>query len=113
LDDALASLDKLICLKPAALYYSHFGKASNAVQRLIDYKAQLQLWGRIAKEGVQEKQSFDQICKRILWEDKVMHRLADYLSKHPIYSVTALGNTVQGVVDYFKTMQDQHSTESS
>ena len=112
LDVALASLDKLISLNPTVLYYSHFGMASYAVQRLIDYKAQLQLWGRIAKEGVREQQSFDQICKRILWEDKVMHRLADYLSRHPIYSVTALGNTVQGFVDYFKTMENQRLPES-
>ena len=112
LDVALASLDKLISLKPTVLYYSHFGITYNAVKRLIDYKAQLQLWGRIAKEGAQEQQSFDQICKRILWEDKVMHRMADYLSRHPIYSVTALGNTVQGFVDYAKTTQNQRLPES-
>jgi glyoxylase-like metal-dependent hydrolase (beta-lactamase superfamily II) len=103
LDEALASLDKLIGLKPAALYYSHFGKASNAVQRLKDYKIELQLWGKIAKEGVEEKQSFNQICERILQEDEVMHRLACYLSGHPVYSITALGNTVQGFVDYAKS----------
>ncbi|MGA2681596.1 MAG: MBL fold metallo-hydrolase [Candidatus Bathyarchaeia archaeon] len=106
LDVALASLDKLISLKPAALYYSHFGKASDGVQRLKDYKAQLQLWGKIAEEGVKEKQSFGQICERIIREDKVMTRLVGYLSAHPIYSVTALGNTVQGFVDYAKTLQD-------
>ncbi len=82
LDVALASLDKLISLKPAALYYSHFGKASDAVQRLKDYKTQLQLWGKIAKEGVKEKQSFEQICERILEEDKVMHRMVGFLSSH-------------------------------
>ena len=43
LDQALASLDKLISLNPTALYYSHFGKASNGTQRLEDYKRQLQL----------------------------------------------------------------------
>ncbi|MGA2386423.1 MAG: MBL fold metallo-hydrolase [Candidatus Bathyarchaeia archaeon] len=112
LDAALASLDKLISLRPASLYYSHFGKASDAVQRLKDYKVELQLWGRIAKEGVEEKQSFKQICERILREDEVMHRLAGYLSAHPIYSITALGNTVQGFVDYAKAEQDQRLPES-
>jgi glyoxylase-like metal-dependent hydrolase (beta-lactamase superfamily II) len=102
LDVALASLDKLISLKPTALYYSHFGKAFNAVQRLKDYKAQLQLWGRIAKEGAEEKQSFELICQRILEEDKVMSSMAGFLSSHPVYSVTALRNTVQGFVDYAK-----------
>ncbi len=104
LDAALASLDKLISLKPAVLYYSHFGKASDAVKRLKDYKAQLQLWGRIALEGVKEKRSFEQICERILCEDAAMNRMASYLSAHPVYSVTALGNTVQGFVEYAKTL---------
>jgi len=104
LDAALASLDKLISLKPAVLYYSHFGKASDAVKRLKDYKAQLQLWGRIALEGVKEKRSFEQICERILREDAAMNRIAGYLSAHPVYSVTALGNTVQGFVEYAKTL---------
>ena len=36
LDIALASLDKLISLNPTVLYFSHFGKADNAVQRLKD-----------------------------------------------------------------------------
>jgi len=104
LDAALASLDKLISLKPAVLYYSHFGKAFDAVKRLKDYKAQLQLWGRIALEGVKERRSFEQICERILHEDAAMNHLASYLSAHPVYSVTALGNTVQGFVEYAKTL---------
>ena len=73
LDAALASLDKLISLHPSVLYYSHFGKASNAVQRLNDYKIQLKLWAKIAKEGVASNQSFEQIRDRIITEDKVMH----------------------------------------
>ena len=44
LESALASLDRLISFNPTFLYYSHFGKASNAIQRLKDYKQQLQLW---------------------------------------------------------------------
>jgi len=35
-----------------------------------------------------------------------MNRMADYLSTHPIYSVTALGNTVQGFVEYAKTLAE-------
>ena len=105
LDEALASLDKLIGLKPAALYYSHFGKASNGVQRLNDYKLQLQLWAKIAEEGVRKDQSLEEIRDRIIAEDKVMHQLADYLKSHRIYSKTALGNSVQGFIDYAKQIQ--------
>jgi len=102
LDSALASLDKLISLNPSVLYYSHFGKASNAVQRLIDYKLQLQLWSRIAEQGVRQNKSLLEIRDGILAEDTVMRRLGGYLKSHKIYSKTALGNSVQGFIDYDK-----------
>ena len=101
----LASLDKLISFKPTVLYYSHFGKASNGVQRLKEYKLQLQLWAKIAEEGVMKDQSLEEIRDRIIAEDKVMHQLADYLKSHRIYSKTALGNSVQGFIDYAKQIQ--------
>jgi glyoxylase-like metal-dependent hydrolase (beta-lactamase superfamily II) len=37
LNSALTSLDKLVSVKPKTLYYSHFGRAPNAVKRLKDY----------------------------------------------------------------------------
>ena len=110
LDAALASLDKLISLKPTVLYYSHFGKALDAVQRLKDYKLQLKLWAEIAEEGVRKNQTLEEIRDRILAEDKVMHRLADYLKSHRIYSRTALENSVQGFIDYAKQMQAKQSS---
>jgi glyoxylase-like metal-dependent hydrolase (beta-lactamase superfamily II) len=110
LASALASLDKLIGLGPTALYYSHFGKASDAVRRLQDYKLQLQLWARIAEEGVRKNQSLAEIRNRIVAEDKVMHQLASYLSSHRIYSRTALGNSVQGFIDYAKQILVKQSS---
>ena len=105
LDSALASLDKIISLNPAVLYYSHFGRASNAVQRLENYKTQLKLWGKIALDGVKKNQSFEEIRDRIIQEDKIMNKLAGFLSSHPIYSVTALGNTVRGFIGYAERIQ--------
>lgn len=58
LDCALASLDKLISLDPAVLYYSHFGKASNAVRRLGDYKLQLRPVGKNRGGGSERKPEF-------------------------------------------------------
>jgi len=109
LDAELASLDKLISLNPANLYYSHFGKASNGVQRLKDYKVQLHLWAKIAGDGVSRNQSLEEIRERIIAEDKVMRQLADYLKSHRIYSKTALGNSVQGFIDYAKQIQGNKS----
>jgi glyoxylase-like metal-dependent hydrolase (beta-lactamase superfamily II) len=43
LDFALASLEKLVALKPKILFYTHFGEAGDAVERLRGYAQQLRL----------------------------------------------------------------------
>jgi glyoxylase-like metal-dependent hydrolase (beta-lactamase superfamily II) len=100
LDSALASLRKLISLKPKALYYSHFGKASGAVMRLKDYALQIKLWAKIAEEGVRNRQSSDAVRERILAEDKVMRRTASFLRSHPIFRKTVIENSAQGFIDF-------------
>jgi glyoxylase-like metal-dependent hydrolase (beta-lactamase superfamily II) len=105
LDIALASLDKLVSLNPMALYYSHFGKASNAVKRLQDYALQIKLWADIAAEGIKNRQSPEVIRERILAEDKVVGKLASFLKSHPIYVKTVLENSVQGFVDFAEKSQ--------
>jgi glyoxylase-like metal-dependent hydrolase (beta-lactamase superfamily II) len=105
LDIALASLDKLVSLKPTALYYSHFGKVSDATKRLQDYALQLKLWAGIAEEGVKNKQSLEEIRERILSEDKVMRKLSGYLESLSIYAKTMLENSVQGFIDFAEKTQ--------
>jgi glyoxylase-like metal-dependent hydrolase (beta-lactamase superfamily II) len=105
LDIALASLDKLIRLNPQALYFSHFGNASEAVKRLKDYALQIQLWASIAREGVKNKQSLEEIREKILSEDKVAHELAGYLKSHPIYVRTMLENSVRGFIEFAEKAQ--------
>jgi glyoxylase-like metal-dependent hydrolase (beta-lactamase superfamily II) len=108
LDVALASLDKLISLQPTFLYYSHFGKATDAVQRLKDYKVQLELWARIAEEGVKKNQSLEQIRDRIVAEDKVLSQveIASFIRSHRIYSKTILENNIKGFINYAKQKQN-------
>lgn len=103
LEAALTSLDKLISLNPTVLYFSHFGKADNAVQRLKDYKVQLQLWADIASDGVKKNQSLEQIAGRIITEDKVMDMIIGFVRSHQIYSKTMLENCVRGFVEYAKS----------
>lgn len=100
LDIALSSLDKLMNLKPENLYYSHFGKASNASERLKTYVRQLRLWARIAKQGLDSGESVDVIGKRIVDGDSAIQRALDYVSTHPVLGETVLSNSVQGVVDF-------------
>jgi glyoxylase-like metal-dependent hydrolase (beta-lactamase superfamily II) len=105
LDAALASLDKLISLNPTVLYFSHFGKATDAVQRLKDYKLQLQLWADIAEEGVRENWSLEQVRDRIIAKDKALSLAADFIRSHRIYQKTVLENCVRGFIEYSKQKQ--------
>ncbi len=105
LESALDSIDKIISLNPTALYYSHFGKAENVIQRLKDYKTQLQLWADIAIDGVAKNQSNQEIRDRIIAEDKVLNSVADFVKTHRVYAVTVLDNCIRGFVEYAKSKQ--------
>ena len=72
------------------------------VQRLKDYKLQLQLWADIAKDGVKKNQSLEEIRDRIIQEDKAMNRIIGYVKSHQIYSKTMLENCVKGFIEYAK-----------
>jgi glyoxylase-like metal-dependent hydrolase (beta-lactamase superfamily II) len=100
LDIALASLENLIAFKPKLLYYTHFGEASDAVERLRRYAQQLKHWMNIVKDGLGKDQSPSIIRERILAEDVNMRKMVNFLRSHPIYSKTAIGNSVQGFLDF-------------
>jgi len=100
LDIALASLEKLISFNPKVLYYSHFGKAYNAVERLHAYANQLKLWAETAKEGIQEGENLKGISKRILERDGALKRAGEYLKHHPILGETVLKQSVEGVMNF-------------
>jgi len=100
LDIALASLDKLISLKPKVLYYSHFGKAYNAVEKLQTYAQQLTLWAKIAKEGIEKKESLKAISKRVIESDSAVLKAKEYIKVHPFLSETVFNESVRGFMDF-------------
>lgn len=100
LDIALASLDKLISLKPKRLFYSHFGEAANPIEKLQAYAQQLTLWTRIARQGIEKQESLKTISKKILENDSALQKAAEYIENHPVLNETVLSNSVQGIVDF-------------
>ena len=100
LDIALASLEKLINLKPRFLYYSHFGKACNAVEKLQAYIKQLKLWVDVAKHGVDESENVEAICGRLLESDAAFRKAEEHIRNHPILGETVLNQSVEGVMRY-------------
>lgn len=99
-DIALASLDKLIGQKPKHLYYSHFGKAYNAVEKLQTYTRQLKLWAEVVKQGMKNKESPEAISERIVESDKAIQKAKEYIKAHPVWSKTILSESVQGFIDF-------------
>ncbi len=110
LEPALASLDRLIALNPTALYFSHFGKADDAINRLKTYKEQLKLWVKIAEEGVKQNLTFEQIRDNIIAQDKVMTYVSTYVKEHRIYQKTVLENCVRGIIGYAEHLQSKRQS---
>jgi hypothetical protein len=106
LDIALASLGKLEKLEPKALYYSHFGEASEAVAKLQAYAEQLKLWARIAKQGVENKESLKAIGERITKGDRAIQKALEYVQVHPVLSETVLNESLRGIVDFVTKFKD-------
>jgi len=100
LDIALASLRKLVSLKPESLFYSHFGKASDAVEKLQTYVRQLKLWAEIAKEGIDKKEKLDIIANNIVKRDVALQKALKDVQVHPVLGETVLSNSVRGIVDF-------------
>ena len=109
LDIALASLDKLMSLKPKVLYYSHFGKAYNAVDKLQTYAQQLKLWAKIAKEGIENKDSLEAISKRIIESDSAVRKAKEYIKVHPFLSETVFNESVWGFIDFVEKFGENRS----
>ncbi len=100
LDTAIASIEKLVSLKPRSLFYSHFGKASDAAEKLHAYENQLRLWANIVKQGLDAHESLETISKRIIEKDTALQKALACVKVHPVLSETVLGNSVQGIVEF-------------
>lgn len=109
LNVALDSLDKMMRLKPKVLYYSHFGKAEDAVEKLQAYAKQIQLWGKIAKQGVESGHEFETIVKRIIESDDAVKKVLKHIRTHAVLSETTLKESVEGFIDF--AMREKRSTK--
>jgi glyoxylase-like metal-dependent hydrolase (beta-lactamase superfamily II) len=106
LDIALSSLNKLANLKPRILYYSHFGKAENAINRLQTYGEQLKLWAKMARQGLEKRESLNEIMERIVVKDAFLNKAQHYVRAHPILSQTVFNESILGIFDFVKNYGD-------
>jgi len=99
-DIALASLEKLIQQNPDLLYYSHFGKATDAIKRLHNYQTQIKTWLSIVEEGVRRGDTADAIRQRLLTSDETICKAVPAIEKNPVHRKTLIENSAQGFIDF-------------
>ena len=110
LDIALASLDKLANLKPKVLYYTHFGMAYNALEKLETYAERLKLWARIIRQTIKNEENFEAIRERIFENDEDVRKARDYIKGHSrILGETLLNESVEGFINYLKEIGNNTS----
>ena len=102
LEIALASLEKLTQLQPKRLYYTHYGPAINAVERIKRYEAQLRLWANVVSEAVKRGDTIESIHEQILQKDPQMRVAIDFINKHLVLREGVVMQNVQGYVEYFE-----------
>ncbi len=107
LETTLASIEKLKSLKPSLLYYSHFGRATNAVEKLQSYADQLRLWAKIIAEKTKEGANMEEIKREIAEHDPALHKAADYIKTHLILNRGTIPQSIQGFKEYFKNLEKQ------
>lgn len=100
LDGALSSLEKLINLNPNVLYYTHFGRAFRAVERLRDYEGQLKLWVTIAEQGLRGGQGFESIRNKIVESDPSVRKALQIVKAHPVLSEVTINHSVMGAIKF-------------
>lgn len=105
LDMALASLEKMAALKPSTLYYTHFGRAENAMEKLQAYKGQLRLWASIARETLEKGESMEGMRRKILECDGAVQKALEHARMQRVFGETALALSMLGILDYVKNYE--------
>lgn len=108
LEMTLDSIKKLKQLKPKALYYSHFGRATDALQKLQAHTDQLKLWANVVAEKMKEKATVEEVKEEIEKRDPALREVNDYIKAHPIMGRGIVSQNIQGFIEYFKYKERQH-----
>ncbi len=107
LETTLASIEKLKRLKPELLYYSHFGRTTDALKKLQTHASQLRLWANIVAEKIKEKATIEEIKEEITRRDLALRDVTDYIKTHPIMNKGIISQNIQGFIEYFKYAERQ------
>jgi len=102
LEQALASLDKLIAATPSALCYGHFGCVDDAPRRLQAHRDQLVLWGKVVADGMAKETSMEQMSQELMERDKLLQGLDNLSGEQQQREHFFISNSIWGFLDYFR-----------
>jgi len=102
LEVTLASINRLIGLKPKHLYYTHFGPTINAIKKLEEYANRLRFWAKIISDSMKNKENFETICQKVLEEDDSLKSAVGYIQENLIFREGVIKQDVQGFIEYLK-----------
>jgi glyoxylase-like metal-dependent hydrolase (beta-lactamase superfamily II) len=102
LETTLASIDKLEKKDPRLLCYTHFGVATDAIEKLERHAAQLRLWAEIVSEGLRKGETLEAIIENIRQRDPAVRAVDDYMKTHPILGRGVVKQNVQGFIEYLQ-----------
>ena len=105
LDTTLDSIDKLKKKNPRLLCYTHFGVATDAIEKLERHAAQLRLWAEIVTDGLRKGETLEAISESISQRDPAVRAVNDYVKTHPILGRGMAKQNAQGFVEYLQKQQ--------
>jgi len=97
LKETLASIDKLISLKPEKLCYSHFGCYDNASERLKAYRQKLIDWHEMVSAAAMSGKSPEEILKLLRGKDNSLSYLDQLESDEYAREFALLINSIKGL----------------
>ena len=100
LENMLSSIARLISLGPETIYFSHFGRAYNALERLRFLKEQLILWGKVI--SVYTNQEWQDILEILKKEDRSLDSLKMLPLQKQERELLSMRMSIQGYMEYFR-----------
>jgi len=98
LEIALASIDKLLALKPQKMCYGHFGCYDRAVERLQAYRQKLLDWYDIVRSAVKTGGNAEEIQALLRGKDPDLHYLAGLDNDTYTKEYSALIRSIKGIM---------------
>jgi len=107
LEQKLASIDKLVQLKPKTIYYGHFGPGEDAQHKLLRYKEQLKLWHEVIGEALDNGAQPETMVSELIERDANLESMKNLPQDHYQRERYFMMNGIYGFVGYIEKQKKE------